>query len=84
MIEITKKYDDFGDQMYEFSRIDEDGNSWELGRATMRKQDGALEDESFWFEGFFDTKAVFFHDDEELACWLKKWKSQDEVWFTEA
>lgn len=73
MIKITKTNDE-----YTFEREDEGGVLWSLGNATIRKQDEGTDDEESWFEGYFDTQAISFEDDDELVRIIKKRKGNAE------
>lgn len=81
MIKITKSTDEYGDAMYSFSRVGENGEEWELGDAAMRKQDEGTEDELVWWEGYFDTKEISFGTEDHLLETIKRRKAGDEVRF---
>lgn len=77
MIEISKGIDEYGDTVYKFDRIDEDGEHWSLGGATIRKQDEGTEDEMVWWSGYFDTDPISFDGDDELVGIIRKRKPAD-------
>lgn len=56
----------------------------DLGSASMRVQDEGTEDELRWFEGYLDTRAVSFDDEDELVRIVKRRFPDDDVMVTDA
>ena len=73
MTHIAKLTEDqYGDPMFVFVSVDEDGEEWPLGSATLRIQEEGTEDEMRWFDGYYDTKHVAFDNAKQLQNWGKR------------
>lgn len=66
MISINKT-----DEGYSFERIDEDGETWDLGHANLG------EDEIY--DGYFDTKRITFEDLDQCIDLIMKRKPGDVI-----
>lgn len=75
MIQVTKSLNDFNEIQYTFERIDEDGNAWNLGEATLNSE--------LIYVGSFDTHAIMFANDEDCYNYIHKKKPNDLIIFEE-
>lgn len=60
-----KTENEYGDPMFVFYSVDEDGEAWPLGSATINR-DGEE------FAGYFDTREVSFANVQQLQAWGKR------------